>query len=82
MVRKILTRICIIFGLTAFLMLFVIPIVIAVYFPDLGNNKQSAFIYFIVFLTFTAVGNISGEKASSPLTKSESRTEKIDQILN
>lgn len=82
MKRKIISSVFLIFGTLAFLMLFVIPFILCEYFPQLSNDKTFAIIYFITFLTFTVIGNISGEKANLPLTKDEQRVKKIDQIIN
>jgi len=76
-IRNRFGRIGIIFGITAVLMLFVIPIILSIYFSEISNNKTFSTIYFIIFLTFTAIGNITLEKSNSPMT----RDEKIDQVL-
>ena len=81
MSRKIISNIFWIFGTLAVIMFFM-PIIISIYFPIISNNTTFATIYFILFLTFVAIGNISGEKSCSPLTKDEIRSEKIDQIIN
>lgn len=80
--RRRVSKISLIFGGSAILMLFVVPIIVSIYFPVIANNKTFGIIYFITFLTFTFIGNISGEKANSPLTIREKRDEKIDQVIN
>jgi hypothetical protein len=73
--RKILSRVGIIVGILAFLMMFVIPFFIK------SNDKMYAGIYFVIFLICTAVANITMEKSSKPITLEEEREEKIRQII-
>jgi len=56
-----------------FLMLFVIPFFITDAFP--------AWLYFVLFLLFMAIGNISLEKSSKPLNNREKRLYKLKRIL-
>jgi hypothetical protein len=73
--RKILSRVGTVFGILAFLMMFVIPFFIK------SNNKMYAVIYFVIFLVCTAVANITFEKSGKPVTLEEEREEKIRQII-
>ena len=73
--RKILSRVGIVVGILAFLMMFVIPFFIK------SNDKTYAGIYFFIFLICTAVANITMEKSSKPITLEEEREEKIRQII-
>lgn len=73
--RKILSRISIVFGILAFLMMFVIPFFIK------SNDKMYACIYFFIFLACTVVANITMEKSNKPITLEEEREEKIRQII-
>jgi hypothetical protein len=73
--RKILSRVGMIFGIIAFLMMFVIPFFIK------SNNKTYAGIYFVIFLVCTAVANITMEKSDKPISLDEEREEKIRQII-
>lgn len=73
--RKILSRISIVVGILAFLMMFVIPFFIK------SNDKMYAGIYFFIFLLFTVVANITIEKSNKPITLEEEREEKIRQII-
>ena len=73
--RKILNRIGVVFGILAFLMMFVIPFFIK------SNNKMYASIYFCVFLTCTCLANVTMEKSNKPITLEEEREEKIRQII-
>lgn len=77
--RKILSRVGTIFGILAFLMLFVIPFVL-IKMPG-TDNKIFAGIYFGIFLVCTAVANITFEKSGKPVTLEEEREEKIRQII-
>ena len=74
--RKTLSRVGTIFGILAFLMLFVIPFFIK------SNDKIFAGFYFVLFLTCTGVANITMEKSNKPITLDEEREEKIRQIIN
>ena len=73
--RKILSRIGVVFGIVAFLMMFVIPFFIK------SNDKMYAGIYFCVFLTCTCLANVTMEKSNKPITLEEEREEKIRQII-
>ncbi len=77
--RKILSKIGVISGIIAFLMLFVIPFIL-IKIPG-TDNKLWAGIYFCIFLVCTAVANISFEKSGKPVTLDEEREEKIRQIF-
>ena len=77
--RKTLSRVGMIFGILAFLMMFVIPFII-VKIPG-TDNKLYAGIYFFLFLVCTAVANVTMEKSSKPLSLEEEREEKITQII-
>ncbi len=77
--RKILSRVGTIFGILAFLMLFVIPFIL-IKMPG-TDNKIFAGIYFGIFLVCTAVANITFEKSGKPVTLEEEREEKIRQII-
>lgn len=74
--RKTLSRIGIISGIVAFLMMFVIPFFIK------SNDKLYAGIYFGIFLTCTCIANITMEKSNKPVSLEEEREEKIRQILS
>lgn len=68
-------------GVTALLMVFVIPI-IGVYFNyDFINNKQDSIWYFILFLILTATANITLEKSNQPMDVNEIRDKKINRLL-
>ena len=73
--RKILSRIGVVFGILAFLMMFVIPFFIK------SNDKMYAGIYFCFFLTCTCVANVTLEKSNKPPSLEEEREEKIRQII-
>jgi len=73
--RKILSRVGVVVGIIAFLMMFVIPFFIK------SNNKTYAGIYFVIFLVCAAVANITMEKSSKPISLDEEREEKIRQII-
>lgn len=77
--RKILGRIGVVFGIIALLMLFVVPFFIP---QEIGNDKTYAAIFFVSFLIFMFIGNITMEKSSKPLSLEEERDEKISQIIN
>lgn len=78
--RKILSRIGIISGIVAFLMMFVIPFFI-IKVPG-TDNKIYAGIYFVVFLTCTYLANVTMEKSNKPISLDEEREEKIRQVLS
>jgi hypothetical protein len=69
-------------GLSAMLMLFVLPLIGINFLPDLFNNTQFGVIYFILFLLLTLVGNITLEKSQKDKTTQEERDEKINSVLN
>jgi len=73
--RKILSRVGVVVGIIAFLMMFVIPFFIK------SNDKILAGVYFVLFLTCTGVANITLEKSGKPVTLEEEREEKIRQII-
>lgn len=73
--RKILSRISIVVGILAFLMMFVIPFFIK------SNDKMYACIYFGFFLTCTFIANVTMEKSNRPISLDEEREEKIRQII-
>lgn len=73
--RKILSRIGIVAGIVAFLMMFVIPFFIK------SNDKTFAGIYFGLFLSCTCIANVTMEKSNKPITLEEEREEKIRQII-
>ena len=77
--RKRLSKIGVVFGVTAFLMLFVIPFFI-IKVPG-TDNKLYAGIYFGIFLICTCVANITMEKSNKPISLEEEREEKIRQII-
>jgi hypothetical protein len=77
--RKILSRVGIVAGILAFLMMFVIPFFI-IKIPG-TDNKTYAGIYFVIFLVCTAVANVTMEKSSKPISLDEEREEKISQII-
>jgi hypothetical protein len=68
-----------IFGILAFLMMFVIPFIL-IKIPG-TDNKLWAGIYFVIFLVCTAVANITMEKSDKPISLDEEREEKIRQII-
>jgi hypothetical protein len=73
--RKILSRVGVVVGIIAFLMMFVIPFFIK------SNDKMYAGIYFFIFLLCTAVANITMKESAKPITLEEEREEKIRQII-
>jgi hypothetical protein len=73
--RKILSRVGVVVGIIAFMMMFVIPFFIK------SNDKILAGVYFVLFLTCTGVANITMEKSNKPITLEEEREEKIRQII-
>jgi hypothetical protein len=73
--RKILSRVGILVGVIAFLMMFVIPFFIK------SNDKMYAGIYLCFFLTCTCVANVTLEKSNKPSSLEEEREEKIRQII-
>ena len=73
--RKILNRIGVVFGILAFLMMFVIPFFIK------SNDKTFAGIYFGLFLSCTCIANVTMEKSNKPPSLEEEREEKIRQII-
>lgn len=73
--KKRLGKIGILFGILAFLMMFVIPFFIK------SNDKLYAGIYFGIFLTCTCIANITMEKSNKPVSLDEEREEKINQIF-
>ena len=77
--RKRLSKIVVVFGVLAFLMLFVIPFFI-IKVPG-TDNKLYAGIYFGIFLICTCVANITMEKSNKPISLEEEREEKIRQII-
>ena len=77
--RKRLSKIGVVFGVLAFLMLFVIPFFI-IKVPG-TDNKLYAGIYFGIFLICTCVANITMEKSNKPISLEEEREEKIRQII-
>lgn len=77
--RKRLSKIGVVFGILAFLMLFVIPFFI-IKVPG-TDNKLYAGIYFGIFLICTCVANITMEKSNKPISLEEEREEKIRQII-
>jgi hypothetical protein len=79
--RKALNIIGMISGVTALLMLFIIPI-IGIYFnSDFFNNKQDSLWYFILFLVLTSTANITLEKSNLTVDIDEIRDEKLKSIL-
>ncbi len=79
--RKLLGIIGIVSGITALLMLFIIPIVGIYFNSDFFNNKQSSLWYFILFLILTATANITFERSNHPKDFDEIRDEKLSEIL-
>jgi O-antigen/teichoic acid export membrane protein len=79
--RKLLSIIGLVSGITAFLMLFIIPFILIFFFPEETNNKIFAIIYFIIFLILTATGNITLEKSNLPVDVGEKRDKKLNNIL-
>lgn len=77
--RKVLSKIGVISGIIALLMLFVIPFIL-IKIPE-TDNKLFAGIYFVIFLVCTAVANVTMEKSSKPITLDEEREEKIRKII-
>ena len=78
--RKRLSKLGTVFGVMAFLMLFVIPFFI-IKVPG-TDNKLYAGIYFGIFLTCTAIANVTMEKSNKPTSLDEEREEKIRQVLS
>lgn len=78
--RKRLSKIGTMFGVMAFLMLFVIPFFI-IKIPG-TDNKLYAGIYFGIFLIFTCLANVTMEKSNKPTSLDEEREEKIRQVLS
>jgi ABC-type iron transport system FetAB permease component len=73
--RKQLKYIGLVAGVIAILMLFVIPFLLD------DNFSMSPWLYFVVFLCMTALGNITMEKSMKPLNKQEERKYKLKRIL-
>ncbi len=74
-------------GVTALLMLFVIPFVCIFLLRWMGlpdnyfDNKLFVSIYFIIFFALTITGNVTMDKANSENTIEENRDEKLNEIL-
>lgn len=72
--RRVATYTGPLFGITAILMLFVIPFIFPVKDKYVG-------LYFILFLLFTFIGNVSLSYLETPQKKHEIRNNLIDKIL-
>lgn len=79
--RKLFRIIGSISGITAILMLFIIPFILIFFFPEETNNKTFTIIYFAIFFILTATGNITLEKSNTPVEVDEIRDEKLNKIL-
>jgi uncharacterized protein YhhL (DUF1145 family) len=79
--RKVLSLVGTVSGITALLMLFIIPFILIFLFPDLTNNSTFVLVYFSIFLILTATGNITLEKSNLPVDVDEIRDEKLKNIL-
>jgi hypothetical protein len=79
--RKILSVVGTVSGITALLMLFIIPFILIFLFPDLTNNSTFVLFYFSIFFILTATGNITLEKSNLPVDVDEIRDEKLKNIL-
>jgi hypothetical protein len=79
--RKVLSLVGTVSGITALLMLFIIPFILIFLFPDLANNSTFVLVYFSIFFILTATGNITLEKSNLPVGVDEIRDEKLKNIL-
>jgi uncharacterized protein YhhL (DUF1145 family) len=79
--RKVLSLVGTVSGITALLMLFIIPFILIFLFPDLANNSTFVLVYFSIFFILTATGNITLEKSNLPVDVDEIRDEKLKNIL-
>jgi accessory gene regulator protein AgrB len=77
MTSKTKSKLTLVTGITAILMLFVIPF----FLPNsICNNKTYTWIYFIVFLSLVGWSNYTSEKIDN-MSVEEKREEKLKEIL-
>ena len=77
MTSKTKSKLTLVTGITALLMMFVIPF----FLPNsICNNKTYAWIYFIVFLSLVGWSNYTNEKIEK-MSVEEKREEKLKEIL-
>lgn len=80
MTKRKLENTGLIFGLIATLMLFVGPFIIEFLFEEYKNDNVVGTVYFVMFLLFTYIGNVCGEK-SKKYTIQDDRDDKLNEIL-
>jgi len=77
MTSKTKSKLTLVTGITAILMLFVIPF----FLPNsIANNKTFVWIYFILFFTLVGWSNYTSEKIDN-MSVEEKREEKLKEIL-
>ena len=77
MTSKTKSKITLVTGITAILMMFVIPF----FLPNsIANNKTFVWIYFITFFTLVGWSNYTNEKIEN-MSLEEKREEKLKEIL-
>jgi accessory gene regulator protein AgrB len=77
MTSKVKSKLTIVTGITAILMMFVIPF----FLPNtIANNKTFVWIYFIAFFTLVGWSNYTNEKIEN-MSVEEKREEKLKEIL-
>lgn len=77
MTSKTKSKITLFTGITAILMMFVIPF----FLPNsIANNKTFVWIYFILFFTLVGWSNYTNEKIEN-MSVEEKREEKLKEIL-
>jgi len=77
MTSKTKSKLTIVTGITALLMMFVVPF----FLPNsIANNKTFVCIYFILFFTLVGWSNYTNEKIDNMSVK-EKREEKLKEIL-
>jgi accessory gene regulator protein AgrB len=77
MTSKTKSKLTLVTGITALLMMFVLPL----FLPDsITNNKIYTLIYFIVFLSLVGWSNYTNEKIHK-MSLEEKREEKLKEIL-
>jgi hypothetical protein len=78
MTSKTKSKLTLVTGITALLMMFVLPL----FLPDsITNNKIYTLIYFIVFLSLVGWSNYTNEKIHK-MSLEEKREEKLNIILD
>jgi FtsH-binding integral membrane protein len=77
MTSKTKSKLTLVTGITALLMMFVVPF----FLPNsICNNKTYTWIYFIVFLSLVGWSNYTSEKIDN-MSVEEKREEKLKEIL-